>query len=136
MFLAGILMVLHPVIAIHFCGGNIASVQVFGEAKMVCCCGMEDVDCQDISDYNGLILRDLHETCCLNEVLVFSTDDYQTVGGISIAPDFDMTASFSDISLNYNDLNIRLSNYQSFFPPGGFARFGADILTFDCVLRI
>lgn len=118
--LLGILLSLsavQPTVVFHYCAGALRSMN-FGERELPHhCCGK----------------------CCSDYKVTLSTDDYQPVQKeiIDFANTILQPAAFHFFD-DFFPKNDFLFSYliQHFFPPGGTAKYGFDLLRVICIFRI
>jgi len=135
----------HPVLAMHFCAGELYSFGVLNSDIEKSCCGemeisqQEDDSChnttQKTQEHNNNILPS-HENCCDIQKVEFSTDDYQ-VQQFNLSK---ILLSFENVWFTLNlliptEIDDTTKNSQN-FPPGGFSLLNIDLLTYICIYRI
>jgi hypothetical protein len=120
----------HTTWAWHYCGGILHSVTL-ADGNPACCCGKKS-DCSPLENSDSQIT----ESCCSEYIIDISTDNFNcpqdlAQGTNQLVPN---PALFSNL-LKLNDSeDISVSQY--IFPPGGFAKDNADLLTLICIFRI
>lgn len=122
---------IQPVIAMHYCGDELSSLQVYQttDSHDTCC---NDIEHNDTSISN--------KPCCETEVVKLSTDEYQTK---SIQPELRIYPLSIDV-LGYaviNQLNTEEPVSNTFlttlkFPTKGLYLDDVSILTYICIYRI
>ncbi|MDR1682673.1 MAG: hypothetical protein LBS25_04720 [Candidatus Symbiothrix sp.] len=111
------LSAVQPTVVFHYCTGKLRSVALSEPEVPQHCCGK----------------------CCSDYKVTLSTDDYQ--------PALQETIDFSNFLLqpavflssgDFFSTNDSSFTYliQHFFPPGGVAKYGFDLLRVICVFRI
>lgn len=143
----------HPVLAMHFCEGNLYSVSILNNdiEKPCCAANMESMSqpeetdscCAENSDGKShqeeSRLSKSHNDCCAIQKIKISTDDYQrqekqlNIG--HVIPSFDNVW----FTLNYILNSIEPDNtieIRQIFPPGGLTKQHIDLLTYICIYRI
>jgi hypothetical protein len=120
----------HPVLAFHFCGGELYSFGIAGS-------GVEESCCSAGEPANASGISQSHTSCCDIQKISISTDDYQnqpqqinyqpvSIDCIWLAPERLSYRIMPEIPLLTNNA----------FPPGGLAIQHMDILTGICIFRI
>ncbi|MDR1336597.1 MAG: hypothetical protein LBK22_07205 [Tannerella sp.] len=146
MLLIAVLMAFHLSFAIHYCGGHVASVGMFGRASGRCCCGKaggEEAGCsvrrQEAPAFPPAgSLTGAASACCSDSYVTMETDDCQAP--ILSGPAAEWLAPFAFLPsppLPFSE-TAALLNGRIIRPPGGggYIRHGTDLLTQICVLRI
>lgn len=138
MLLIAVPMAFHLSFAVHYCGGQVASVRMFGHTVGMCCCGDEGDG--HANHLHGIVgyLPDEGNTCCSDEFVTVETDDYQAPAFTTLShPDIGM-APFVFLPAQLLQLNKRFATrkHQIIFPPGGYSGYGTDLLTQICIFRI
>ena len=115
-----LLTAVQPTLVFHYCGGSLHSVGLAKNESPKSCCGGE------------------HKNCCSNEILKIATDDFQL-------RQQDLT-EFAQLVLNpvlfvlsenlFSSESSDARVLQNIFPPGGLAKYNAEILQLNCVYRI
>jgi hypothetical protein len=129
------LLVIMPFISIqtvwdlHYCGGILRSVTL-ADGKSGCCCGIkgEQSHAQDSPQ--------ISQSCCSDYLLNIATDDFDLSNSVigtvqTVSNPFLLHDNPLKLSEPYN-----FSVLQYLFPPGGFAKYNADLLTLICIFRI
>ena len=114
-----LLTAVQPSIAFHYCKGKLHSVGFVKKDLPESCCAKKQTD------------------CCSNKILKVKTDSFpinQTDTDIQ-APAFPQPEFFvvSDDLIFPSGNNLLL---QHIFPPGGLARYSAEMRHFICIYRI
>ncbi len=142
----------HPVLAMHFCEGNLHSVGILdNDIEKSCCDDMANMPqynepqscCAENSDatshHKESGLSKSHEDCCDIQKIKISTDDYQRqerqLNTNHILLSFDNVW----FTLNYIINSIEPDNtveVRQTFPPGGLINQHVDLLTYICIYRI
>lgn len=134
----------HPVLAMHYCAGELYSFGVLNnEIEESCCEDMEmpqqeNDSChsnQNAQEYNIL---PSHENCCDIQKIEFSTDDYQYQAQQfylnNVLPTFESVWLALNLLIPTN--NEGITKTSQYFPPGGFSLHNIDLLTYICIYRI
>ncbi len=140
----------HPTLAIHLCGGSLHSIDLLGASpEKCCCCGMAEHEAgkhqADCPEHNQSA-PDNHTSafsqpfgCCATHTVELSTDNYQVQQILKtgvLYPEITYIALFlSDPVSIWKDYLDPLT-IQHIFPPGGLARYDADLLPLICIFRI
>lgn len=143
----------HPVLAMHFCEGNLYSVGVLNNDIEKSCCtdnmeGMPQPEKADscstgasdtASHQEESVLSKSNDNCCDIQKIKISTDDYQRqerqLNRGHLLPSFDNVW----FTLNYILNSIEPDNtveIKRTFPPGGLTKQHVDLLTYICIYRI
>lgn len=134
----------HPVIAMHYCAGELYSFGVLdNEIEKSCCEDMEmpqqdDNACHTTSNIQEDNIMPSHENCCDIQKVELSTDDYQhQVQQFNLS---NILPSYENVWLALNLLipteNEGVTKTSQYFPPGGFSLHNIDLLTYICIYRI
>ena len=111
------LSAVQPTVVFHYCAGELRSVALGEHELPHHCCGK----------------------CCSDYKITFSTDDYQPAmqERIDFANNL-LKPVFLLISDHFFPTNDFLFTHliQHFFPPGGIAEYGVDLLRVICIFRI
>ena len=142
MLVAGI----QPVLAMHFCEGELRSVGLINNKQDHSCCGkitkMIEENCDNVSPFykvTSSAYSGEEGTCCDFQQVKLSTDEFdrhlQQFNFNNIHP------SFENVWLvPYSALNSLESEFpvtvQHTFPPGGLNKLHVDLLTYICTYRI
>ena len=136
----------HPVLAMHFCEGELSSVNLINNMHDHSCCDkmakMSDEDCDNKSrphKSTSTSVSSVSDGCCHFEKVELSTDDFNyqqhqlNLNNIQL--------SFDNVWLTlYSVLNYlvpeSLVTVQHIFPPGGLNKLNLDLLTYICTYRI
>lgn len=141
----------HPILAMHFCGGNLYSVGILDDTmNKSCCATMEnmaqpknDSCCSDdqtasSSQKNHQEYKS-HDACCDIQKVQLSTDDYQhqdrQFNLSHILPSLEHVWFTLNYMFNFVEPNTTVSIGQT-FPPGGLSKQHIDLLTYICIYRI
>lgn len=122
---------IQPVIAMHYCGDELSSLQVYQTTEG------HDICCNDIEHNDASISG---KPCCETEVMKLSTDEYQTK---TVQPDLRIYPLSIEV-LSYaviNQLNTEEPVSNTFlttlkFPTKGLYLDDVSILTYICIYRI
>jgi hypothetical protein len=124
----------------HYCGGHLHSIGLAGGKPEMTCCGGRMETAAAANDGEGLhTVSAPPAPCCTNHTVEISTDDCQT------PQQANETAGTYPVANPVLFLSGRLSGWsepvdsriiQSFFPPGGLAKYTADRLALICIFRI
>ena len=135
---------IHPMLNMHFCKGQLASVSIMKEAK-VCCVDMggnrdlEASPMQQITNENHSHFINLHKNCCSTRNVTLSTDRYnslnQNLSLQKLLPSFTVTWVALHTLINYieSDTSVKL---RHIFPPDKQSKLNTDLLTYICIFRI
>ena len=126
----------HPVLAFHFCGGELYAFGIAGSGVEESCCLAGE---QENAAPDKTVISQMHNSCCDIQKISISTDDYQhrlPQTGISGQPFLIYHAHLAPESLSNLMLPEipYLTNHA--FPPGGLVIQHIDILTCICIFRI
>ncbi|MDR1116571.1 MAG: hypothetical protein LBL33_10605 [Tannerella sp.] len=142
LLLMAILMAFHLSFAVHYCSGRIASVNMYGNATGMCCCGNEVNECADRPHHISAItfgyLPDSDASCCSDKILAIATDDYRTPSAVTVFKSNMVITPFIFVQTHVLQLDKILATLdcQIIFPPGSFSASGIDLLTQICIFRI
>ena len=122
---------IQPVIAMHYCGDELSSLQVYQTTDS------NEICCNDIGHNDASISG---KPCCETEVMKLSTDEYQIktvqpevrISAISI--DLLGRAIIDQLITTESDSNTLLTTLK--FPPKGLYLDDVSILTYICIYRI
>ncbi|KAA6343978.1 hypothetical protein EZS27_008375 [termite gut metagenome] len=123
LFLVILIIGVHPTLTIHFCGGELYSIDLMTDESAVLCCGKSTDDMSN---------------CCHIQKIQISTDNYLRQAQLNttpVLPAYDRAW----ITLNYTPNRIESANsftIQHLFPPGGLNKQNIDILAYMCIYRI
>lgn len=134
----------HPVLAMHYCAGELYSFGVFSnEIEKSCCEDMEipqqeDNSCHTTSNAQEHNILLSHENCCDIQKVELYTDEYQyQVQQCNLN---NVLPSVEHVWLALNLLipteNEGITKNSQYFPPGGFSLQNIDLLTYICIYRI
>lgn len=136
-------MAFHLSFAVHYCSGRIASIDMYGNATDMCCCGNKVNKCADwphhISAFLFGYLPDSDVfSCCSDKILAVTTDDYWMPSVVTAFKPSMETTPFVFVQTHVLQLDKILATlyYQIIFPPGSFSASGTDLLTQICIFRI
>ena len=131
-----IIIGIHPILSVHFCGGELHSFALLSDsAEKSCCASMADM----AEEAHTHSITDLHHNCCDTQTLQIATDDYQsqqqqiTLNKPLLSFDKVWFALASVFELVESDDYTLVKNA---FPPGGLYLQHVDILTYICIYRI
>lgn len=134
----------HPVLAMHYCTGELYSFGVFNnEVEKSCCEDMEmpqqeDDSCHTTSDAQESNILPSHENCCDIQKVELSTDDYhhqaQQFNLNNVLPSFENV--WMALYLLIPTENEGITKTSQYFPPGGLSLQNIDLLTYICIYRI
>ena len=125
-----LLTALHPVVAFHYCSGNLASMEFFTQESS-CCCYSD-------TDLNRLQENVIHEKDCCNTVsLDIATDDYLVVGK-TVIPAFFSNCFICLLPNELPYLNFDMVEYSIIprAPTEYILSTGREILSRICVYLI
>ncbi len=141
----------HPVLAMHFCEGNLYSVGILDDTMNKSCCAvMQNMPqhknnscCSDqkesISDQDTHQMPGSHDDCCDIQKVELSTDDYQhqdrQFSLSQILPSFNAIWFTLNYMFNFVEPDTTVT-VQRTFPPGGLYTQNTDLLTYICIYRI
>jgi hypothetical protein len=118
--------------ALHYCGGILRSITL-AYGNPACCCGDKN---ENNIDHHSSDLQKINESCCSDYFVDIATDNFditnfvietiQHIANLFLLPD-------NSLKLNESE-NFPVSQY--IFPPGGHAKYNADLLTLICIFRI
>ena len=122
---------IHPIIAMHYCGDELISFQLYQTNAI------EDFCCDDLEHREAAISDN---SCCETEVMKLSTDEYETktvqpevrISAISI--DLLGRAIIDQLITTESDSNTLLTTLK--YPPKGRYLDDVSILTYICIYRI
>jgi len=137
----------HPVLAMHFCAGDLYSVSLANDNQQdhSCCEGMKDMpkdDCANEAQSHDILpssFTGMDKNCCDFEQVELSTDDFnhqvQQFNLNNILPSFDNVWLVLHSIFNHIEPD-NSAIVQHIFPPGGLNRLNTDLLTYICIYRI
>ncbi|OJV91802.1 MAG: hypothetical protein BGO34_06705 [Bacteroidia bacterium 44-10] len=135
---------MHPVLAMHYCAGELYSFGVLSNEIEESCCGdmempqQEDNSCHTTPNAQENNVLPSHENCCDIQQIELSTDDYQhQVQQFNLNK---LLPSYENVWLVLNMLipteNDGITKISQYFPPGGLSLQNVDLLTYICIYRI
>jgi hypothetical protein len=124
----------HTTWAWHYCGGVLLSVAL-ADGNSACCCEKKS-GCNEIENNNSPGVPQITKSCCFNYTIDISTDNFNCPQDLIHGTNQSVPnpVLFSNILKLSEPENISVS--QHIFPPGGFAKHNADLLTLICIFRI
>ena len=131
LFVVMLITSIQPIIAMHYCGDEINSLQIYQTN------GIEDICCDDIEHHEAVISD---SSCCETEVMKLSTDEYETktvqpeVRISAISFDLLSHAIIDQLGTTESDFSTLLTTLK--FPPKGLYLDDVSILTYICIYRI
>ena len=153
-----LLVAIHPVVAMHFCGGRLHSVNFFiPEVNHPCCQIAEDIVIEEenpaccgaeepaaAADFESCIaepeLEQADDACCAFQIVELSTDDYQVqTQKASYNPVwYSFESSWFTVNNRFalNEPEPDLSIPENEFPPGGLFMQDVSLLTYICIYRL
>jgi hypothetical protein len=123
-----VVIVVHPSLAMHFCGAALAEMTLMDGGAMAdeCCCGESDSNTHATCPDAG--------ACCHTQVVSLDTDDYQSVS----SPSVPMPVDCFLLAWLYTapiEPTLTLSSVDVVAPPG--VLLADDVsLPFICIFRI
>jgi hypothetical protein len=113
------LVAIQPTLAFHYCGGSLHSVGMTDEEPQKSCCGKS--------------------ACCSHYTAKLTTGDFQlpqqdSTIGTDLVPNSILHVLFDTILIERDSTDSLV--LQRIFPPGGLAKYNADLLTLVCIFRI
>ncbi|MDD4516155.1 hypothetical protein [Massilibacteroides sp.] len=122
-----IMIIVHPTFAMHYCGGRISEMNLFGGQQMqACCCGEDEAH----SDAFALD----QQSCCETDYISVDTDDYQmTVSPATPMPMYCLLHSL--LIPSFEQATIDQKSAVEFAPPGALPTDDVS-LSFICVFLI
>jgi hypothetical protein len=137
-----VLVAVQPTLAIHFCGESFRIITFDEAGENLCCCMKEAGDSGCFHDMRSVpedgVLAEPVQSCCFDYVTEWSTDDFRSApdGFSSETASVFSPCLFTADTWDGYPARKPASAIQSVFPPGGFAKYGADLLAFICIFRI
>lgn len=141
----------HPVLAMHFCEGNLYSVGILDDSmSKSCCAAMKDMPQPETdsccsaaqattSQEDNHEAYKSHDDCCDIQKVQLSTDDYQHQDrqfNIShILPSLEHVWFTLNYMFNFVEPDTTVAIGQN-FPPGGLNKQHIELLTYICIYRI
>ncbi len=129
------LIAIHPVVAMHYCGGELHSLNLYQPDHESSCCMMADFD-----DAPNLQMVMHQSNCCEFDSIEISTDDFQhQANTIDLIP---LLSSIANSWFTINNLfalnqpEKNTDNFLNEFPPKGLFMEDVSILTYICIYRI
>lgn len=140
-FIAYFLMVLmllinvQPTLAMHFCGGKLASISLYQESSSCSVCGIQHQDSKENLQFHA-------KSCCADKSVQLTTDNFsqkssliELIGFHQLGHNFVMPIPHLIFDWNKNR-DISLSELQRDFPPQGLSRNSYSLIDFICIYRI
>ncbi|MFC4675043.1 hypothetical protein [Dysgonomonas termitidis] len=148
-FLSLIILVVgaHPVLAMHFCAGDLFSVNLTkaNQQNHFCCEKMENMPTEDCGSKSHShhkphsAFTEEHDNCCTFKQVKLSTDDFnhqiQQSSLNNILPSFFNVWFVLYSAVNYLESDSSVI-VQHIFPPGGLDKLNIDLLAYICTYRI
>lgn len=142
-----LLIGIHPVLAMHFCGGELRSFEVLNtDIEKSCCKSMEmpqqedeQSHWHDVAQHSQKHKTQLtHKGCCKTQTVELSTGDYQhQIQHFNLS---NILPSFENVWLGLNFLfyieNENTVKTNQDFSPIGFSPQKIELLTYICIFRI
>lgn len=118
----------HATLAFHYCGKELHSIGIVEFQKVSCC--------KEKSHSGENTLQ--KKSCCSNQYLKISTDDYSANQQITIGSpkDFHSVAFVSCPEWGLNNVFNTTPFQRVFPPPRGLIKSGIERLIFICIFRI
>ena len=146
-FLLFIMLVVsvHPVLAVHFCGGKLNSFSILNNDMEKSCCGEKeisphsDVAFQTLNKSSRLTHLLSDNKCCKTQKINISTNDYQyhiqrfNLKNNTLSAWVKLWIVPGLLSIFENN-NVIKTNF--YFPPGTLHLQNTDLLSFICIYRI
>lgn len=134
----------HPVLAMHYCAGELYSFGVLSnEIEESCCEDMEipqqeSNSCHIMQNTKQYKILLSHDDCCNIQKVELFTDNYQRqiqhFDLNNILPSFEnVWLTLSLPTSTEKDGTVKIGQY---FSPGGFNLQNTDLLTYICIYRI
>lgn len=145
-FLLLLMMVIgaHPVLAMHFCGGELYSFGILSNEVEDSCCeyinAPQEANSSCDIDTNTQDSKRLlsHKDCCNIQKVELSTDEYQNqtqqFSLNKILPSFQYICLALNLLIPTDNGNVTKTNQN--FPPGGFCLQNTDLLSYICTYQI
>jgi hypothetical protein len=121
----------HPVVSMHFCGGELYDLGITGNVEKSCCSSVNDTH----PAANGF--SQSRNSCCDIQKINIATDDFQT--GTQLSHTNRLASPFSycaEVVSAVRWLPANCSFVTAAYPPGGLAILHTDILACICTFRI
>ncbi|KAA6314677.1 hypothetical protein EZS27_034743 [termite gut metagenome] len=137
LFLVILIIGLQPTLTIHFCGGELYSVDLMTGESVGLCCGKNTDDTSNHNHAKPLLTKP-HTSCCHIQKIQISTDNYLRQARLNTTPVLPVYNN-AWIVLNYMANRIESDNsftIQHLFPPGGLNKQSIDVLAYMCIYRI
>lgn len=141
------LVTAHPVVAMHYCGGEFHNIHLYQIDNNHSCCHTEIEEVVAVTDANCCLLtqevptqKQIEDTfnsiCCEFEITQLSTDEFQnqlqqnhtTISIPSIILTFLINISEITKLPEINTINLK-----NFFPPTGLFLADIDLVSYICV---
>lgn len=136
-----LLVAVHPVLAMHYCGGKLRSFAYAGNGSPACCKAMshhsfeeQDEESSGLKHSSGFLSR----TCCHNQVLELATDDFSAqTQSLSLTDEHSASiVAWITCLVLYPALGSPNQDKVTYFQPGGLQQSGSDFLAYLCTYRI
>ena len=134
------LVAIQPVVAMHFCGGELHSFDLLKAENNHSCC-ISKLEVADIYHYDiNLATEVAADDCCEFDTVEVSTDNFQHQ-----ANRLNLLSQFTMIENNWFTINnlfalnqpeTDTANSELDFPPKGLFMEDVSILTYICIFRI
>ena len=145
-----IIFAIQPVIALHYCAGELQSLNLFSQQSTADRSRADRVDhgenhsCCDMYQTEPVHHDDewhaLGDRCCDTQLLELTTDDYQNKVEQTLSRLFPLSIfNVGDILTHLFKLSDSVTNSPIFhpdFPPGGLFLKDVSLLTYICIYRI
>ncbi|GAB6012744.1 HYC_CC_PP family protein [Viscerimonas tarda] len=128
----------HPVLALHFCGGELHSFGLTNPVEKSCCASAQGETRSGYSEKEQSITKS-HSDCCNTQKIKIATDNYRNqvqqldLSKLLTSSDHIGFAPAYPIGWTTPEA-LRLA--ESIFPPGTSVFQNSDILTYICIFRI
>jgi len=126
------LVVVHPVMAFHYCSGNLAAVKLFKSQEMhACCCADTEASQHDELE------KSVQAQCCHTTVVEFSAGDFEYTGIERVSqPDQSTSCYFATLTTSEISDDCFANYTIAYAPPEHFFITGREILTRICTFII
>jgi hypothetical protein len=135
---------IRPVLAMHFCAGELYSFEVLSNEIEKSCCEdtgipqQDDDSCHTAPNEQEHSILLSHDNCCDIQKVEFSTDDYllqvQQYNLNNVLPSFETVCLAFDLFIPVE--NEGITKHSQYFPPGDFGLHNVDLLTYICIYLI
>ena len=137
----------HPIVAMHFCNGDLHSVYLAGTDRPTtsCCGNMQGMSQKNSGDKTqsrntqSSTLDGSGANCCDFKQVEISTDNYNRQVQQSDQRDIQPCLQVAWLFLYSPDIPVEpnhLTDAQHTFPPGGLNKLNQDLLSYICIYRI